>query len=346
MGFLPGRKPPGGGGRDDPDPGPGGQAFFAGLGADNAAFRDTMARFHADLAEYSQAQVGIAGQQINEFGYQSLSYSRAAAEAAADAAQARRKAQEARVRAESAEPQRHRVKAEQYLREAGQHDERARVHSALANDSERRRTHTRYLGQASVDEAQYQRGLATKLADYAQDSRDRAQRELNRAAQADADAASARVEAHKLDAQADELGVRSRQLAEQAKQARSQARALLHQQARAVDQRGQSQQRAQDYQRRGAGQVVYDHAGIEAAIVDLQRVLDRAQANLDGCRQVRLWLQHAATGASAAASRDRLLRLEQINQHVIDAARSALAELGVANHDMARIEQQNAAGYS
>ena len=71
MGFLPGRKPPGGGGRDDPDPGPGGQAFFAGLGTDNAAFRDTMARFHGDLAEYSQAQVGIAGQQINEFGYQS-----------------------------------------------------------------------------------------------------------------------------------------------------------------------------------------------------------------------------------------------------------------------------------
>ncbi len=129
MGFLPGRKPPGGG-RDDLAPGQGGQAFFAGLGADNAAFRDTMARFHADFAEHSQAQVGIAGQQINEFGYQSLSYSRAAAEAAADAAQARQKAQDAAERAQAV--QRHKANARKHLQEAQLREDGARLLDAEA----------------------------------------------------------------------------------------------------------------------------------------------------------------------------------------------------------------------
>ncbi|WP_421841372.1 hypothetical protein [Mycobacterium sp.] len=79
-------------------------------------------------------------------------------------------------------------------------------------------------------------------------------------------------------------------------------------------------------------------------ILIVAQVRHEALIDRDVVRDVSL--ADVGTGASAVASRDRLVRLEQINQHVIDAARSALAELGIANDDMARIERRNAAGYS
>lgn len=70
------------------------------------------------------------------------------------------------------------------------------------------------------------------------------------------------------------------------------------------------------------------------------------QANLNALRHARLQLTDGASGASAEISESRLLQLERINQRIIEAVRDALRELGVAHHEMAGLEQQNAAGYN
>ena len=303
-------------------------SFFDGLGADDAHLRDTMARFHTDLAQTSQTQANIAGQQINDFGYQSLSYSRASTQAAADAAQARQQAEATKRYAEN---------AERLLAESRRYEEQARRHDLAALKWEREDPD--FVQEwGGLDLADVDRRSAAKARVNADEARELAQKELNKVE-------TAPEEERRLITQAEELDSRSRQLTEQAQQARSHARTLLGQQTSAIDQHDQSQQRAQTYQRHGAGRLVYDHAGIEAAIAELQQILDRAQTKLENCRQARQWLQQNATGAAADASQERFLQLEQINQHIIETVRKALRDLGVNNDDMAHLEQRNAAQY-
>ncbi len=91
--------------------------------------------------------------------------------------------------------------------------------------------------------------------------------------------------------------------------------------------------------------VVYDHDAIDAGIRELNQIAARAQANLDAARQARLDLRQGATGASADASELALVQVEQINARVLAAVVGALRDLGVANDDMACLDQQNAAAF-
>lgn len=324
-------------------------SFFDGLGADDAHLRDTMARFHTDLAQTSQAHANIAGQQVNDFGYRSVSYSRASAQAAADAAKRRESAheyeREANERVEGITAQRHRENAKTHLRQMLQHEQSALREEGRAQHYEKFVRQNPGWSEEEQDLAQQHRTNADEYRQQMKLDRELAQQELDAAQAAKAGAPAVRAQAQKLRAEADELDARSQQLAEQAKQARSQGRTLLNQQTSAVGQHDQSQQRAQTYQGCGAGRVVYDHAGIEAAIAELQQILDRAQANLETCRQARRLLAQDAAGAAADASNDNLLQLERINQHIIETVRAALRDLGVANYDMAHLEQHNASQY-
>ena len=91
--------------------------------------------------------------------------------------------------------------------------------------------------------------------------------------------------------------------------------------------------------------VVYDHDAIDAGVRELNEIAARAQANLDAARQARLNMQQDATGVSADSAQHALLQIEQVNRRILAAVVGALRALGIANDEMAQLEQKNAAGF-
>ena len=96
----------------------------------------------------------------------------------------------------------------------------------------------------------------------------------------------------------------------------------------------------------GGGHVlVYDYDAIDTGVRELYQIAARAENNLDAAVQTRFVLQQRFSGSAAEAAQQELIRVEQINRRIIAAVAGALRALDIGNHDMERLDQQNAAAF-